>query len=405
METVKMSIAFASGVGRGIARPVHRHREDVKTAHLGNPAAKELATISSEVTAEHLHEPWRRKIAGAALLVLGCVSLFASLVQAKELPATPATVNVGYFTRGPVIQIAQAHGFFADESLTVNEIKTAGSTLLFKNLRDGVWDIGLNVADNDFQFRLNPSNPLGMTFEPVMFARLDNGTGASLMTRPEIKTCADARGKSFAVDAPGSGYAYVGYQILRNKCGFQPNVDYVVVVTGGTDKRYKGLIANKADSQMVVIHTGLPERAEAKGMTRFGTMFPDAVSAYTGGVATATRSWLDTHRNVVVRFLRAMKRATDYVLDPANKAEVLATIPADDNAATAERIYQMFITESSGGLIRNLNLDPKGLLATAHIRETWGGWDKPLNLNWVASKKSGVYDLSYLTEALKSAPR
>jgi ABC-type nitrate/sulfonate/bicarbonate transport system substrate-binding protein len=300
------------------------------------------------------------------------------------------------------MQMAQAHGFFADENLTVNEIKTAGSTLLFKNIRDGVWDIGLNVADNDFQFRLNPSNPLGMTFEPVIFARLDNGAGASLMTRPEIKTCADARGKSFAVDAPGSGYAYIGYQILRNKCGFEPNVDYAVIVTGGTDRRYEDLIANKTNSQMVLIHTGLPERAEAKGMTRFGSMFPDAVSGYTGVVATASRSWLDAHGSVAVRFLRAMKRGTDYVLDPVNKAEVLAILPADGNAATAERIYQMFITEAGGGLIRNLHLDRKGLLATAQIRETWGGWDTPLDLNWVVSEKSGVYDLSYLEEALKS---
>ena len=59
-----------------------------------------------------------------------------------------ATIKVGYFTMGPVTQMAQKHGFFADENLTVIEIKTSGSTLLFKNLRDGVWDIGLNVADN-----------------------------------------------------------------------------------------------------------------------------------------------------------------------------------------------------------------------------------------------------------------
>lgn len=345
---------------------------------------------------------------GAALgafLAIGSLSSFVSLARSSELAATPATINVGYFTRGPVIQMAQTHGFFADENLTVNEIKTAGSTLLFKNLRDGAWDIGLNVADNDFQFRFNPSNPLHMTFEPVIFARLDNGTGASLMSSPEIKTCADARGKSFAVDAPGSGYAYIGYQILLNKCGFQPNVDYSVVVTGGTDKRYEDLIANKPNSQMVVIHTGLPERAEAKGMTRFGTMFPDAVTAYTGGVATATRSWLDAHRDLAVRFLRAMKHATDYVLDPAHKAEVLAIIPADGNAAAAERIFEMFTSESHGGLIRSLDLDGKGLLATAKLRQTWGGWDTPQDLGWLASAKSGIYDPSYLEEALKSARR
>lgn len=398
-KTLRASSAFGAAVG--ITQSVHRYEENLKLAGLGIPILSRL--VRKEVTAEHRHQPSPRKIVVSALLVMGSVSLFGSFAQAKELRGAPATVNVGYFTRGPVIQMAQAHGFFADENLTVNEIKTAGSTMLFKNLRDGVWDIGLNVADNDLQYRLNPGNPLHMTFPVVIFARLDNGTGASLMTRPGIKTCADARGKSFAVDAPGSGYAYIGYQILRNKCGFEPNVDYRVAVTGGTDKRYKDLIAGEANSQMVVIHTGLPERAEARGMIRFGSMFPDAISAYTGGVATATRSWLDAHRDIVVRFLRAMKRGTDYVLDPANKAEVLAIISADGNAATVERIYHVFITESRGGLIRNLGIDRKGLLATVQIRQTWGGWDTPQDLNWLASKKSGVYDLSYLKEALKSA--
>lgn len=353
-------------------------------------------------TARNTRRSWAPKIRVTALVVLASVSSAPSFAQSKPLSAIAAAIKVGYFTRGPVIQIAQAHGFFADENLTVQEIKTAGSTLLFKNLRDGIWDIGLNVADNDFQYRLNPSNPLGMVFEPVIFARLDNGTGASLMTRPDIKSCDDARGKSFAVDAPGSGYAYIGYQILRNKCGLEPNVDYSVSITGGTDRRYQDLLANRPDSQMVVIHTGLPERAEAKGMTRFGTMFPDAVSAYTGGVATATRSWLDTHRDVAVRFLRAMKRATDYVLDPAHKAEVLANIPADGNAATAERIYEMFTTESRGGLVPQLKLAPEGLVATAQLRQIWGGWDTPQDLQWLASRNSGVYDLSYQHEAMES---
>ncbi len=341
-------------------------------------------------------------MAKAAVFLLTLVTFFMTgHAVAQQMPASaPATIKVAYFTKGPVIQMAQKHGFFGDENLTVIDIKTAGSTLLFKNLRDGIWDIGLNVADNDFQFRLNPSNPLHMTFPAVIFARMDNGMGASLMTRPDIKTCADARGKSFGVDAPGSGYAYIGYQILRNKCGFEPNVDYAVITTGGTDRRYEDLIANKANSQMVVIHTGLPERAEAKGMSRFGTMLPDAVSAYTAGVATATRSWLDAHGELAVRFLRAMKRGTDYVLDPTNKAEVLAVLPADGNAATAERIYQMFTSEANGGLVRDLKLDREGLLATAELRKAWGGWDTPLDLKWLASDKSGVYDLSYWRRAV-----
>jgi hypothetical protein len=98
-----------------------------------------------------------------------------------------------------------------------------------------------------------------------------------------------------------------------------------------------------------------------------------------------------------------MKRATEYVLDPAHKDEVLATIPADGNAAAAERIYEMLTNESSGGLIRNLNLDGEGLLATANLRQTWGGWDTPQDLKWLVSSKSGISDPSYLEEAREFA--
>ena len=354
------------------------------------------------------------KIPVSALLLLAAASLCACASRdstkntssvspaQKTARGAPATIRVAYFTRGPVTQMAQLHGFFADENLTIIEVKTAGSTLLFQNLRDGVWDIGLNVADNDFQFRYNPSNPLGMIFDPVIFARMDNGTGASLMTRPEIKTCADARGQSFAVDAPGSGYAFIGYQILRNKCGFEPNVDYPVVITGGTDRRYEDLVAGKSDSKMVLIHTGLPERAEAKGMNRFGAMYPDAVRAYTAVVATATRRWLDANPDVAIRFLRAMKRGTNYVLDPANKAEILAILPADGDANTAERIYQMYVTEAKGGLIPNLGLDLEGLRSTAQLRQTWGGWDTTPDFDWLMSPASGAFDLSYWRRAVKS---
>jgi hypothetical protein len=96
-----------------------------------------------------------------------------------------------------------------------------------------------------------------------------------------------------------------------------------------------------------------------------------------------------------------MKRGTAYVLDPANEAEILAILPADGNANTAERIYQMYVTEARGGLASNIELDRKGLLATAQLRQTWGGWDQPQNFEWLTSPASGVFDLSYWRRAAK----
>lgn len=66
--------------------------------------------------------------------------------------------------------MAERHGFFAAERLAVTENRPPpSSTVIFRNLRDGVWDVILTQSDNVFNFRLNPSNPLGATFEPVAF--------------------------------------------------------------------------------------------------------------------------------------------------------------------------------------------------------------------------------------------
>jgi ABC-type nitrate/sulfonate/bicarbonate transport system substrate-binding protein len=135
-------------------------------------------------------------------------------------------------------------------------------------------------------------------------------------------------------------------------------------------------------------------------MTRFGTMLPDAVLLH-GRRRHCDAELARRHADVAVRFLRAMKRGTDYVVDPANMPEILAILPSDGDSTTAERIYALLVDEARGGLVRDFDLDLKGLRAKAQLRQTWHGWDSPLDANWIASERSGVYDMSYQRKALR----
>ena len=312
--------------------------------------------------------------------------------SAKVIDATPATIRLGYFSRSPVVAMAQTHGFFADEQLTVTEAQTPSSTVIFQRLRDRQWDVILTQIDNVFNFRLNASNPLGGTFEPVAFLGTDWGNGASLMARPEYSTVESLRGKTLAVDSPNSGFAFVLYGIMRAH-GLERGVDYNVIVTGGTPFRYADLLAGKFDA--TILNAGFQFRAADAGMQTLGGI-PDAASPFMGGSGVALRSWLDENPDVAIRFIRAYVRAQRYVLDPANKAEIIDLLTADagGNAGVAERTYQV-LTTIGDGLIPNGEIDRQGLFGTASLRDSFGGFDEPQNLSFLTTPESGVFDLSF----------
>ena len=345
--------------------------------------------------------------AAAAVLVGACADTTAPIragsapsldVTADEFavgsewmgPGAADTVRLGYFSKSPVVAMAQRHGFFAAENLTVLEFQTPSSPVIFQRLRDGQWNIISTQIDNVFNYRFNTSNPLGGTFQPTAIMGTDWGNGASLLARPEYTTVESLRGKTVAVDSPNSGFAFVLYGIMRAH-GLEKGVDYNVVVTGGTPGRFADLLAGKFDA--TILNSGYQFRAEAAGMSVLGQMH-DAVNPSMGGSIVVLRGWLDTHENTAIRFERAYIRGTRFVLDPANKDEILAWLTADakGDAVVAQRTYAVLVTVGDG-LIPNGGIDTQGLRGMAALRSSFGGFDTPQNIDWLATPASGVYDL------------
>ncbi|HET7449947.1 MAG TPA: ABC transporter substrate-binding protein [Gaiellaceae bacterium] len=312
-------------------------------------------------------------------------------VRADAISTDPATIRLGYFSKSVVVEMGKRHGFFADESLAVVDSQTSSSPVIFRKLRDRQWDVILTQIDNVFNYRYNQSNPLGGTFAPVAFLQTDWGNGASLMARPEFTTVESLRGKTVAVDSPNSGFAFVLYGIMRAH-GLEKGVDYNVVVTGGTPFRYADLLAGKFDA--TILNSGYQFQAADAGMQTLGGI-SDAASPFAGGSAVALQDWLDSNPDVAVRFVRSYLRAQAYVLDPANKDEVLAWLTADakGNASVAQHTYEV-LTTAGDGLVPDGHIMKKPLYGTAALRASFGGFDTPMDLDWLVSKKSGVYDLT-----------
>ena len=110
------------------------------------------------------------------------------------------------------------------------------------------------------------------------------------------------------------------------------------------------------------------------------------------------RAWAESHRDTLVRFIRAFARGSDWALDPANKAEAIALL-ADRLKLAPQVAAQSYAvaTDPADGIAKDAKLDMDGfknvLKLRAEIEGQWGG-------NPPSPEK--YLDLSYYDRALAS---
>jgi ABC-type nitrate/sulfonate/bicarbonate transport system substrate-binding protein len=324
-----------------------------------------------------------------------CASL---LVPGMPAVAAPATLNVGFFGRTLPMLAAQAQGFFAAEGLTVNFLQIASSTQAFADLRDGRYDVALTSVDNVVNYRLNAGNALGAVLDVKAFFGVDYSNWLTLAGRTGFASASDLRGRTLAVDAPASGFAFVAYEILRRH-GLEPGVDYRVVSIGGGLQRFQALMAGTVDGTL--LNNGFEIRAGAAGRPLFETVF-DVADPYQGSVGAAMNGWLETHPDEAVRFIRAFYAATRWSFDPANHeaaVQLLMTQPGITRAL-AEALYLAQLTPRRG-VSPDLAISRRGLLSVLTLRQRWGGFERPQDLRLLSKPGGGIYTLRHWRRAVE----
>lgn len=327
-------------------------------------------------------------------VLLGVV-LFASIVS-NASAAQAAHLRIGVFNQTLTALAAQSQGFLAEQDLTVEYLQVSSSTQQFQYLRDGQYDLIHSAPDNTVNYRLNDSNALGGAFDVQAFMGLDEGQNLALATRPGIGSIADLRGKTIAVDAPDSGFAYVLYEMLRRH-GLERGTDYQLAIAGGNPLRYEALLAGEFDATL--LNAGFETRAADAGFPILQTV-QQVASPYLGSVASGREAWLKRNRGVVVRLIRAYRKANRWAFDPRNREAAIALLMSRPNTtrSLAERLYELQL-QRGVGILRDLRIDRAGLLTNLELRERFDGFDRPHNLRYLASPASGLYDGSYLRQA------
>jgi ABC-type nitrate/sulfonate/bicarbonate transport system substrate-binding protein len=209
--------------------------------------------------------------------------------------------------------------------------------------------------------------PLANPADFVAIMGGDSG-GLQLWTRPEIGSYADLKGKLLAVDAIRTGFTFVLRAMLQKK-GIAPS-DYTLEAVGNTGARFARM-QRGTDCVAGLLTAPTDIAAKALGFKRLD-LATDVLGAYQAGVQVARRSWLAANADVAVRYVRAARRATAWIYDPANRADATAVlaerakIPPDAAVALLP-----VLLDPKFGIDRNGAIDPNGVKTVLALRGTY----------------------------------
>jgi ABC-type nitrate/sulfonate/bicarbonate transport system substrate-binding protein len=293
-------------------------------------------------------------------------------------------LRLGIFSANVVAGWAQEHGVFAAHGLAVEQFPVASSPAQFASLMAGEYDAVLTSPDNVATYVLNDGNPLGRRLDLHIVRAVDGGGRLSLVGAPGVERIADLAGARFGVDVPTSGFAFVGFALLR-RAGLEPGRDVEVVTAGATPRRRQLLAAGEFEATL--LNAGHEIRAVRSGATVLGVV-DEVVQPYLGTVL-ATRADVDTP--ALRALLDAWDDAEKAVLAPADREDVLALLAAqpDTDRETAEQMYATLV-DPRHGLCAGGAVDPAAFEAVLRLRAEQGGFEAEHDLAALSRPGGGL---------------
>ena len=264
--------------------------------------------------------------------------------------------------------IAEKQGFFAKHGVSSETENLPSSDVLRSNLANGNGDLAYLAVDNAVAM-------VELAHQDVVILMGGEGSQNELMAQPEIKSLEMLRGKTVIVDAPNTAYAIQMKKILLEK-GLQVVRDYEMKPIGGTPQR---LIAMREHKEYAGSMLGPPALITAKreGFVSLAKV-QDVIGPYQAAGYFAQRKWALDNKENVENYLAAIIEAQRWLMDPANKQQVIDLWISDFHMTpeVAAATYESSVN-APGGFEKDAALDNDGfknvLKLRAEIEGQWGG--------------------------------
>lgn len=308
-----------------------------------------------------------------------------------------AEVRVIAFPGAPNLPVFAAleRGFFADEGVAVTLTTTPSSVFQIEKFHAGEFDLAFTAFDNVVAY----TEGMGAValanagdFRVIMGA---TQVELSAVVSPDILSAADLRGKSLALDAVGTGFAFVLYAMLE-ELGL-PQSDYERVAVGATPERWKSVKEGlHAGTISIEPFTSMALAAGFHVLRRSTESFP----AYQGGIVAARQNWAAQNAASVKAFIRGYLKGLEWTLAPGNRAEAAALLQAkmpEIKPGVVEAVLNSLLSPRSG-LTPQAAILREGMQTVLNLRSRYGSGGRPL---------SGIdkyLDLSFYQAALAERP-
>ena len=270
---------------------------------------------------------------------------------------------------------AMEQGYFADAGINLQFSTTPSSIYQFEQFGAGNFDIAFTAFDNIVAYR--EGQGAAKLAEVPDFRVLMGATQIELgvVVASEITHATDLKGKTLALDAVSTGFAFVLYTVLE-RLGL-PVGDYEPVSVGSTPDRWQSVKdGTHAGTITIEPFTSIARAAGFPVLARSTDFFP----AYQGGVIATRNDWAEAHPELVKAFIKAYLKGLDWVLNTENRAAASALLLArmpDIKPGVIDAVMTSLLSPRSG-LTPGGEILPEGMRAVLELRSRFGKPQKNL---------------------------
>lgn len=301
-----------------------------------------------------------------------------------RLIAFPGAPNLPIFA-------ALEQGYFERAGLDLTIETTPSSRAQIENLLAGQFDIAATAYDNVVAYQ-EGQGAVQLSATPD-FGVLMGATRIelSLVVAPDVRCFADLRGKTLALDALATGFAFVLYHMLEH-AGLSLG-DCELAAVGATPQRWEAVRDGRAAGTLMI--EPFTSVAAAQGFRVLQTS-NDCFAQYQGGIFMARRSWAAAHAQRIQAFIRGYLDGLAWTLDPINRnaatALLLARMPAI-KPGVAPAVMEKLLDPHTG-LTPAGRIDPDGMRTVLALRSQYAKPRQQLE------DIDRYLDLDYYTEVL-----
>jgi NitT/TauT family transport system substrate-binding protein len=263
--------------------------------------------------------------------------------------------------------LGRDQGIFAQEGIAVEYQRIAGASTAIAALLAGEAQFFVSSTEAGIVARAQGAD-IRLVSEYV------NNFVQSLYVQPEIQSIADLRGKRAGISRRGSTFHFV-LRAMLSKWGLDPENDVVTLQVGNAPETLAALQTRAVD--MAIFSPETYGEADRAGLRRLATATEVVDPTSFNTVWTAERL-IAERPDLVRRFVRAVARAQEYTLAPANRDQAVAVFAREFGLTDTDALYASYDAYSN---VWTTKIDDAAIQRVIDASIAAGTLDRPIPLD------------------------